>query len=111
MNWGSDRVNGHIRQKTVEQCSAEAVRQNKPFFGMEWPEGSSVTGQAQCLILSTLPKMTKTGDNDCAREVNSYGQHLGAAKRLAVYSTGRHNGTWFMIARTRTDTVKFPYIY
>ena len=85
INNGYNRVNGHYYPKTFKQCSVLAASQNKPFFGMEYPQGYSV-GYAECLLLSALPNMYKTSDTDCEREIAD-GKRLGSANRLAVYAT------------------------
>ena len=55
LNAGEDRVSGHVHDRTVAQCGALALEQGKPFFGMEFPQGSAADNHAQCLVLPALP--------------------------------------------------------
>jgi hypothetical protein len=85
LNRGADRVEGHSGDKTVYECQATAETSDKGYFGMEYPQGYSSPGHAQCLPLSTLPSMTLEPESACEEEVFN-GQRLGDAYRLAVYS-------------------------
>ena len=52
---------------------------------MEYPQGSSVEGESACLLLNGVPSLTKVADSECENELDSFGNRLGDAVRLAVY--------------------------
>ena len=52
---------------------------------MEYPQGSSGLGQAQCLILPNLPTPLDQPQSECENEVDYLNRPLGDANRLAVY--------------------------
>eukprot|EP00808_Paulinella_micropora_P009603 g9125.t1 len=79
-NEGSYRVRGHIFDQNWTQCTARSS-----FIGMEYPQGITTAGRAECLALSGLPNMTVVADSECAVEIDDQGHLLGGAYRLAVY--------------------------
>lgn len=82
---GSDHIEGHTPERTVIQCEELAGQGSRPYFGMEYPQGSNTTGNAECLPLEGLPRWTAP-DSDCEGVPPVEGQRLGGAHRLAVYS-------------------------
>ena len=90
-NKDDDRIDTHEeRPSTVEECRTLAKTKGKAYFGMEWPAGSEVDGQAQCLPLDGLPAMHPRPDIECSDEVDSGGHLLGGGWRLAVYATAEN---------------------
>ena len=78
-------MRGHISHRTVAECRDDIGVST--YFGMEHPQGSTDAGKAQCLPLSRVPPMTKVSDSECEAELDSFGNRLGSASRLAVYRT------------------------
>ena len=64
-NHDGNRVNGHVSDKSVAECRALAAAAGTLYFGMEYPQGSSVAGEAQCLLLDAPPSMVMTDDSEC----------------------------------------------
>ena len=65
--------------KTVDGC---ATFSNGQQFGMEYPSGANMEGEAQCVSPEHLPAistMERRPDTEC-------GQRLGGHNRLALYS-------------------------
>ena len=93
-NYAPCLITGHQDDKSASECSELARAGGKMFFGMEWPQGISIPGNAQCLVLDTsqITPMTKKPDSDCEVETNSDGMRLGGSHRLAVYS----NAVWHL---------------
>lgn len=69
---------------TKEQCRAEAVRQGKAYYAMQYPQGSS-GGKAQCFVGDTYGKYGKVDDNKCRYN----NQLLGGGWLNAVYETNK----------------------
>ena len=83
-NGGVDRVSGHTRGISFEECRKLANVQGKPYFGTEWPQGFDEEGLTACLPLDGLPQLHPRPDEECAQEVDSAGHLLGSANRIAV---------------------------
>jgi len=89
-NNGSNRVNGHIGDLTIEQCETRAREAGMAYFGMEYPQGFSAN-KAQCLVSSAISPtivMNQVSDSDCDHERDSNNRRLGSGSRLAYYSVG-----------------------
>ncbi|CAE7780121.1 xlrs1, partial [Symbiodinium pilosum] len=86
-NEGRNRRNGHERgSMTMPKCTERAKKGGFLYFGMEWPQGYSAAGHAQCMLLDDIPNMAIANDRDCNVETwNKKG--LGGGHRLAIYST------------------------
>ena len=87
-NLGGDRVNGHTWGKTYTDCRKEAIEKNKPFFGLEFPQGTRQDERAQCLAFDAMPDMDRTSNADCEVETDKAGHILGGANRLAMFAVG-----------------------
>ena len=67
-NQADDRTNGHLDMLTWRACQQRAKEQNKPFFGMEYPQtkqGQGLDFEAQCLLLDAAPSMQRVVDPQC----------------------------------------------
>ena len=83
------RLNGHVADKSYGECEALALAAGEPFFGLEDPNGQSVTASgtnAACLIMNALPSQQQAAEIDCKVKIDTEGKSLGGAGRLAVYS-------------------------
>jgi len=88
-NQDQNRVDGHASDNTWNECQSAAVSAGKRFFGMEYPQGSSTPGRAQCLILDNEAQysaMERMADSECEAEGLVGGKRLGSGHRLAVYA-------------------------
>eukprot|EP00808_Paulinella_micropora_P015660 g67015.t1 len=80
-NEGSNRVGGHYLDENWAKCAGRST-----FFGMEFPQGYSTFGNAECVPLpGGLPALVKVADVECAVETDDQGRRLGGFYRLAVY--------------------------
>jgi hypothetical protein len=88
-NEGGDRNNAFVdgkRPKSIASCRELALSNGKAYFGMEYPQGSNVPGEAECKNLDSAPPMTLAADTDCEHEVFE-GHPMGSSFRLAIYSS------------------------
>ncbi|CAJ1433932.1 unnamed protein product, partial [Effrenium voratum] len=86
MNQGSKRKNNRERgSQSMPSCAALAKKRGMLYFGMEYPQGYSKTGDAECMTLDEVPDMDSADDSDCDKETWDK-KGLGNAHRLAVYS-------------------------
>lgn len=87
---GPNRKNGHVPGKTIAQCNQMAKANGDPYFGMEYPSGETVPGQAACVTLDKFPRMPVANEDDCKYKglVDDY-YRLGGRYRLAVYRTAK----------------------
>ena len=93
-NEGANRVNGHTGDRSYAACEALAQAQGKTFFALEYPQGYTTAGNAECLPLGAVPSMQKVADSECEAEGMFNGKRLGSDNRLAVYrGAGEHPGS------------------
>lgn len=85
-NEGRNRRNSRERGSyTMPKCTELAKKGGFLYFGMEFPQGYSKAGEAECMLLDDIPTMNMAPDNDCRKEVwNKKG--LGSGHRIAIYS-------------------------
>lgn len=84
-NEGGDRLDGHMVNKSFHWCATAARIDALTFFGMEWPEGFEVDGNAECLPLSGHLSLARAPDSECESKVFQ-DIRLGGPNRLAVYA-------------------------
>jgi len=84
-NEGDDRATGHKFHMTVDECQQAAAAAGVVHFGMEYPEGSPVVGEAECLVLTAPPSMVEAPDSECEGEGLFNYHRLGGPNRLALY--------------------------
>ena len=84
-NTGGQHIGGHSGRNTLpEACADQASTGSKPFFGMEWPQGSVTPGTASCAHAMTKLPTARVPDSECGTPYN--GQRLGGPWRVAVYA-------------------------
>ena len=82
--WGQ-HIGGHSGRNTLlETCADIASTGSKPFFGMEWPQGSTTPGSASCAHAMTKLPTNRVADSECGAPYN--GRRLGGSWRVAVYA-------------------------
>ena len=82
-------IGSHSSNTSFATCADGASTHSKPFFGMEWPQGSTTPGAASCANgMTTLPT-AKVADSECGAPHN--GRRLGGPWRLAVYKAAAGN--------------------
>ena len=77
-------------QTLLKTCADIASTDSKPYFGMEWPQGSNTPGTASCAAAMTkLPSVSvRVADAEC----DYNGLRLGGPYRIAVYATPTQAG-------------------
>ena len=81
----SQNIGGYSGRNTLpETCADIASTGSKPFFGMEWPQGSTTPGTASCANAMTKLPTVKVPDAECGAPYN--GRRLGGPWRVAVYA-------------------------
>jgi hypothetical protein len=73
------------RNTLLETCADIASTGSKPYFGMEWPQGSTTPGTASCAHAMTKLPTVRVADAECGARYN--GRRLGGPWRVAVYAT------------------------
>ena len=60
---------------------------------VRWPEGYDTVGNAQCLVIDSMPAATRRiADSTCEEEKDALGNRLGAGNVLAVYTISLGTG-------------------
>ena len=87
---GAQRLTYDDADIPLSYCAQTAKNAGKPYFGMEYPQGYKIDGNAECLLLDFLPQQSKTTDTECAAKKDRAGNLLGSEYRLAAYTLGAY---------------------
>ena len=100
-NTAGQNIGGYSGRNTLlETCADIASTGSKPFFGMEWPQGSTTPGTASCANAMTKLPTVQVADAECGAPYN--GRRLGGPWRVAVYArVSKDKSHWCYASQSR----------
>ena len=82
-NQGNRRKSTHIGTRLFTKCLEEGKKAGKSHIGMEYPQGSTEDGVAECMLLDALPDMEMADKNECEKEQWAGLYPLGSGEALS----------------------------
>lgn len=93
--YANNKLTIHVGYVTVDMCQILAASAAMSYFGMENPDGATLTGQGKCMLLASKPELPQTSDRECERKTDEQLRRLGGKARLALYSSQTSSGYGF----------------